>query len=153
MATFNPEEFSVTYRQGATPTQPLLKRRYTLTYVSETDSLYLIIGSSFAKDVLNEQRNELFGEWVHYKDATALYLYVFIGDHRTDKSIQAIRYAIFNKEMPVLLTALRYGDHFFFKQVHNLDQAPIYVHYHSNYSEFHTIRYMQTPSTYETIKR
>ncbi|MCG3056546.1 staygreen family protein, partial [Escherichia coli] len=73
--------------------------------------------------------------------------------HHTDKSIQAIRYAIFNKEMPVLLTALRYGDHFFFRQMLDLDHAPIYVHYHSNYPEFHTIRYMETPSVYETIKR
>lgn len=62
LSAFNPQQFSVTYRQGSTPTFPFIGRRYTLTHSEQTDDLFLWIDEKFAVDQLNEQRNELFAE-------------------------------------------------------------------------------------------
>lgn len=59
LSAFNPQQFSVTYRQGSTPTFPFIGRRYTLTHSEQTDDLFLWIDEKFAVDQLNEQRNEL----------------------------------------------------------------------------------------------
>ncbi|MEK1831764.1 staygreen family protein [Priestia megaterium] len=53
-----------------------------------------------------------------------MYVYVFIGNEQTEKSVQAIRYAIFKQEMPYLLKALRYGDATFFNAHPALDRSP-----------------------------
>ncbi len=69
------------------------------------------------------QRNELFAEWLHKDSVDTLYVYVFIGNEQTEKSVQAIRYAIFKQEMPYLLKALRYGDATFFNAHPALDRS------------------------------
>jgi hypothetical protein len=148
LSAFNPQQFSVTYRQGSTPTFPFIGRRYTLTHSEQTDDLFLWIDEKFAVDQLNEQRNELFAEWLHKDGVDTLYVYVFIGNEQTEKSVQAIRYAIFKQEMPYLLKALRYGDATFFNAHPALDRSPIYVHFHSSDKDFHSILYFQTPSHY-----
>ncbi|TYR79333.1 hypothetical protein FZC66_14575 [Priestia megaterium] len=148
MSAFNPQKFSVTYRKGSTPTTPFVGRHYTLTHSEQTDDLFLWIDDAFATDQLTEKRNELFAEWLHKNGVYVLYIYVFVGNEHTEKAIQAIRYTIFKKEMPTLLTALRYGDATFFQTHPTLDQSPIYVHFHSNDKDFHTVSYLHTPSCY-----
>ena len=88
LSAFNPQQFSVTYRQGSTPTFPFIGRRYTLTHSEQTDDLFLWIDEKFAVDQLNEQRNELFAEWLHKDGVDTLYVYVFIGNEQTEKSVK-----------------------------------------------------------------
>ena len=58
LSAFNPQQFSVTYRQGSTPTFPFIGRRYTLTHSEQTDDLFLWIDEKFAVDQLKQKKNE-----------------------------------------------------------------------------------------------
>ncbi|MBM7702401.1 staygreen family protein [Metabacillus iocasae] len=148
MTTLNPQKLSVTYRQGVTALHPVICRKYTLTHSDETAELFLFVDHQFATDQIGPMRDEVFAEWLQKDGACMLYVYVFVGNENIDKSIQAIRYTIFKKEMPLALQAIRYGDQMFFKRYSPLDSAPIFVHFHSNDPNFHTIEYFGTPSMY-----
>jgi hypothetical protein len=148
LTTLDPQKLSVTYRQGVTATHPVIGRKYTLTHSDETAELFLFVDYQFAIDQIGPMRDEVFAEWLHKDGLSMLYVYVFVGNEQIEKSIQAIRYTIFKKEMPLALQAIRYGDQIFFNSYPPLDSTPIFVHFHSNDPNFHTIEYFGTPSMY-----
>jgi hypothetical protein len=42
------------------------------------------------------------------------------------------RYEIFQSELPLVLESIRYGDRALFEQNPELDQIPVYIHFHSD---------------------
>jgi hypothetical protein len=61
MSKLNPEKLSVEFRQGVTPTEPIIPRRYTLTHSDITAELFLTIGSYYAYDKITAMRDEVLG--------------------------------------------------------------------------------------------
>lgn len=134
MSKFQPERLSVEYRNGVTAAAPVNQRYYTLTHSDTTGQLFLTIGAQYAWDQLNSMRDEVFGTWMPH--GACFYVFVHIDQGEYDKSTAEKRYNIFRQELPLALTAMRYGDRFLFNTYPQLDQAPIIIHFMSAYPQF-----------------
>lgn len=121
---------------GVTNKEPIVQRRYTLTHSDLTGDLFLTIGKQFAWDKINPMRDEVIGEWV--TNGTTLYycVYLYIDRGEYDQNVSAKRSEIFRRELPLALTAIRYGDRFLFDAYPQLDQISIIVSFMSSYPQF-----------------
>ena len=139
MSNFTPEKLSVEFRNGMTPTGPLLPRHYTLTHSDTTAELFLTIGTHFAWDKVDTKiRDEVFGIW-NIKGNQMFYdVYVYLDRGEYDLATVKKRNEIFRRELPLALTAIRYGDRMLFCKYPSLDYAVITVHFTSNYPPFST---------------
>jgi hypothetical protein len=136
MSTFYPEKLSVEYRDGTTATDPIIPRRYTLTHSDQTGELFLNIGTFYAWDKLNSMRDEVLGEWEQCGNSIRFCVYVYVDQGEYDLSVSAKRNEIFRRELPLALTAIRYGDRFLFSRYPYLDYVPIIIHFMSAYPSF-----------------
>ncbi len=136
LSKFIPEKLSVEYRSGVTATEPVIPRRYTLTHSDLTGDLFLTIGNHYSWDKINPMRDEVLAEWkmnggfLYY----CVYLYVDQGEYTQSES--AKRNEIFRKELPLALTAIRYGDRFLFDAHPYLGQTSIIINFMSVYPQF-----------------
>ena len=136
MSAFYPEKLSVEYMNGATTTKPVIPRRYTLTHSDVTGELILNIGIHFAWVKMNSLRDEVLGEWKKYGGILYFCVYLHVDQGQFSPSVSAKRYEIFRRELPLALTAIRYGDRSFFNTYPYLDQAPIIIQFISSYPQF-----------------
>lgn len=136
MNNFNPEKLSVAYMDGITATEPVIPRCYTLTHSDLTGDLFLSIGIHYAWDQINPMRDEVLGEWKDIGGSLYYCVYLHIDQGQYDQNVSARRSEIFRRELPLALTAIRYGDRFFFNAYPNLDQATIITNFMSVYSQF-----------------
>lgn len=136
LSTFYPEKLSVEYMDGATATEPLIPRRYTLTHSDVTGKLFLNIGNKYAWDKINPMRDEVLGEWKQYGSSLCFCVYLYVDQGEYPPSVSAKRNGIFRRELPLALTAIRYGDRILFNTYPYLDQAPIFIHFMSAYPQF-----------------
>lgn len=134
MSKFQPERLSVEHRDGITPTTPIIPRCYTLTHSDTTGQLFLTIGAHYAWDQLNSMRDEVLGTWTPNGDFFHVYVYIDQGEY--NESTAAKRFDIFRRELPLALTAIRFGDRFLFNCYPSLDQASIIIHFMSAYPQF-----------------
>ncbi|HEX2952547.1 MAG TPA: staygreen family protein [Bacillota bacterium] len=130
MSRLNPEKLSLEYRDGVTSAEPVIRRRYTLTHSDITAHLFLTIGFNYAYDQINATRDEVLGEWVQSQDCYFYNVYLHV-DGTTGTSETALRDAIFRRELPLALEAIRYGDRRFFLAHPELDQSPIKIYFFS----------------------
>lgn len=140
MSTFNPERLRVEYRDGVSATQPIIPRKHTLTHSDFTGKLFLTIGTQFAWDKVNtDMRDEVLGEWK--MDGEYLYynVYVFLNKEEHDLDAAIKRNEIFRRELPLALTAIRYGDRVLFDHYPYLDCALIIVYFMSSYPQLYKI--------------
>lgn len=136
MANFRPERLSVQFKNGVQKREFTLPRKYTLTHSDLTGELFLTIGTEFALDNINvELRDEVLGEWIPYGNYLFFNVYLYIDslDHNLNTAIK--REQIFRRELPLALTAIRYGDRFLFHQYPALDSSHIVVNFISSYPE------------------
>lgn len=152
MSKLNPEKLSVEFRQGVTPTEPIIPRRYTLTHSDITAELFLTIGLNYAFDKINAMRDEVLGEWVNVKNQYYYHVYLYV-DGPLGPTAAAIRNKIFIQELPLALEAIRYGDNKFFSIHPELNHVPIIVYFASTIPEFNRIENWGTFSEYEIISR
>jgi hypothetical protein len=136
LSNFIPEKLSVEYMDGITAKEPILQRRYTLTHSDLTGDLFLTIGIQYAWDKINPMRDEVLGEWVLNGNSLYYCVYLYIDQGQYDQNVSAKRIEIFRRELPLALTAIRYGDRFLFDAYPNLDHASIIVNFMSAYPEF-----------------
>jgi len=137
LSKFNPEKLFVEYRNGVTALQPVIPRRYTLTHSDETGDLFLTIGNQYAWDKVNTQmRDEVLGEWIVNGGCLYFHAYVYIDQGEYDQNAAAKRNEVFRRELPLALTAIRYGDRLLFNKYANLDCATIVINFISTYPEF-----------------
>lgn len=137
MSRLNPEKLHVEFI-GVTTTNPIIPRRYTLTHSDITADLYLTIGYDFALYKLNPMRDEVMGEWMENKDSYVYNVYLYI-DGQFVPGIKVIREAIFRRELPLALEAIRYGDNDFFNAHPELDNVPIMVYFLSTDPTFNKV--------------
>ncbi len=137
LGKFYPEKLFVQFRNGMTTMKPVIPRRYTLTHSDDTGDLFLTIGNEFAWDKVNtKMRDEVLGEWITNGECFYFYLYLYIEKGEYNQNASAKRNEIFRRELPLALTAIRYGDRSLFDQYPKLDRANIIVNFLSTYPQF-----------------
>ncbi|WP_338470649.1 staygreen family protein [Niallia sp. XMNu-256] len=136
MSHFLPEKLFVEYRDGVTATKPVFSRRYTLTHSDLTGKLFLTIGLHYAWDKVNSIRDEVIGEWSSSGSFLYYCIYLYIDHGEVNKNVSAKRNEIFRRELPLALTAIRFGDRYLFDSYPTLDHAPIIINFISSYPEF-----------------
>lgn len=138
MNKFNPERLSVEYRDGVTATDPVISRHHTLTHSDDTGELFLTIGTQFAWDKLNnDMRDEVIGEWKTNGHCIYYNAYVMVNKEGQDFNTAMRRYEVFERELPLALTAIRYGDRFLFNVYPALDNGLIIVNFISTYPQLY----------------
>lgn len=147
MKRLNPNKLLVEFREGTTPTYPVIPRKYTLTHSDITAELYLTIGYYYAYDQITASRDEVLGEWKLIDDEFMFSGTVYVnGDFGP---IQApLRNRIFLRELPLALEAIRYGDKELFNRYPILDKASIFIYFKSSYPEYDRSTYWGTFSNY-----
>ena len=140
---FHPNLLHVEFREGITPRSPIIGRRYTLTHSDLTSELFLTIGLAFALDKINATRDEVLGEWFIAPHHYTLYLYCYVGGERGFDNARK-RYAIFKKELHLVIESIRYGDKDLFKCCPHLTRAPIWIVFNSTFPQFKRIEYWGT---------
>lgn len=129
-------------------TEPVIGRKYTLTHSDITGDLFLTIGQQFAYDKINPMRDEVLAEWRTYNGYPFLYVYVYV-DGQFGPGISAVRNAIFRRELPLALEAIRYGDNRFFVEHPDLDNAQIWIYFDSINPNYNRFEYWGTPQDYK----
>jgi hypothetical protein len=152
MSKLNPEKLSVEFRQGVTPTEPIIPRRYTLTHSDITAELFLTIALNYAFDKITAMRDEVLGEWIKVKNQYHYHVYLYV-DGQFSPATATIRNKIFIRELPLALEAIRYGDNKFFSVHPELNHVPIMVHFISTIPKFNRIENWGTFSEYEIRSR
>lgn len=147
MSRLNPKKLSVTFKKGVNPKGPIIPRRYTLTHSDRTGELFLTIGPKYSYNELNCKRDEVLGEWIKQGTKYSFHVNLHV-DSPLGSNSTFIRNSIFERELPLALEAIRYGDRKFFNVNPKLDKAPIIVHFKSINPYFNRKEYFGTFSKY-----
>ncbi|KAK9668232.1 hypothetical protein RND81_13G043100 [Saponaria officinalis] len=124
---------------------PKLPRTYTLTHSDITSKLTLAISHTINNSQLEGwynrlQRDEVVAEWRKVKGKMSLHVHCHIsGGHFFLDLFANLRYYIFRKELPVVLKAFVHGDVNLFNQHPELEDASVWVYFHSNLPEFNKV--------------
>lgn len=117
MVAFDSNRLTVEYRDGAWMTAPIISRSHTLTHSDFTGQLFLTIGTQFAWDKVDPiLRDEVLGIWTLEGNTLMYNVFVLLNKEDQDIEIAMKRYDIFERELPLALTAIRYGDRYLFER-------------------------------------
>lgn len=150
MREFDPDKVFVQYRSGICPATPVVPRRYTLTHSDATGDLFLTIGAFYARDRINAMRDEVLSEWKPAGACVRNVSCVYLDNGEIGEEAAARRNEVFRRELPLALTAIRYGDRFLFDRCPRLDAAPIIVRFESAYPRYAGQEYWGTFNDYRT---
>ena len=81
-------------------------------------------------------RDEVLGEWKENSSSLYYCVYVYIDQEPFNPHTSAKRYEVFRRELPLALTAIRYGDNLLFQNYPILDQATVVINFVSAYPLF-----------------
>ncbi|CAD6218413.1 unnamed protein product [Miscanthus lutarioriparius] len=124
---------------------PLLPRTYTLTHSDVTASLTLAVSHTINRAQLQGwynrlQRDEVVAEWKKVRGRMSLHVHCHIsGGHFLLDLIAGLRSYIFRKELPVVLKAFVHGDGDLFSRHPELEDATVWVYFHSNLPRFNRV--------------
>ncbi|PPD90845.1 hypothetical protein GOBAR_DD12228 [Gossypium barbadense] len=122
-----------------------LPRTYTLTHSDITSKLTLAISQTINNSQLQGWANKLYrdevvAEWKKVKGKMSLHVHCHIsGGHFLLDLCARLRYFIFCKELPVVLKAFVHGDGNLLKNYPELQEALVWVYFHSNIPEFNKV--------------
>lgn len=122
-----------------------LPRTYTLTHCDITAELTLAVSQTINRAQLQGwcnkfQRDEVVAEWRKAQDKMSLHVHCHIsgGQWLLDATAK-LRFIIFRKKLPVVLEAFRFGDQALLSGHPELEQALVWVYFHSNVKEFNRV--------------
>ncbi|KAH9329505.1 hypothetical protein KI387_001613 [Taxus chinensis] len=119
-----------------------LPRTYTLTHSDITAKITLAISQTINKAQLQGwyhrlQRDEVLAQWKKSQGKMSLHVHCHIsGGHWLLDAIAKLRFYIFRKELPVVLEAFKHGDKALFEKHPELEDALVWVYFHSNVKQF-----------------
>jgi hypothetical protein len=122
-----------------------LPRTYTLTHSDITAKLTLAISQTINNSQLQGwsnrlYRDEIVAEWKKVKGKMSLHVHCHIsGGHFLLDICAKLRYYIFCKELPVVLKAFVHGDVNLLNNYPELQEAIVWVYFHSNLPEFNKV--------------
>jgi hypothetical protein len=146
------EKLHTRWGAGVDPDRPVSPRRYTLTHSDTTGDLYLTIGAEYDDAQISGwytrlMRDEVLAEWRQEEQGPSLHIHCHVNGGLVFGAAHW-RYAIFRRELPLVLEAFRFGDRMLFEAHPELDQAPIWVHFHSTQSRYDRTEAWGTPAEY-----
>ncbi|KAI3727562.1 hypothetical protein L6452_16178 [Arctium lappa] len=122
-----------------------LPRTYTLTHSDITSKLTLAISQTINNSQLQGWYNKLYrdevvAEWRKVKGNMSLHVHCHIsGGHFLLDLCARLRFFIFSKELPLVLKAFAHGDGNLLKNYPELQEASVWVYFHSNIQEFNKV--------------
>lgn len=130
-----PEKLHVRFLPGTTLEGPVVPRCYTLTHSDATGDLFLTIGPEHDRKQISGwhtrlMRDEVLAEWGDEEDGPILHVHCHVSGGLVIGSA-GWRYAIFQRELPLVLESFRFGDRRLFEMHPMLDRAAIWVHFHA----------------------
>jgi len=142
----------VQFASGVTPEGPLTPRRYTLTHSDSTGELFLTVAPETDRKQISGwytrlMRDEVVAEWQESEDGPALHLFCHVSGGLAFGSA-GMRYGIFQRELPLVLEAFRFGDKGLFEAQPELDQAPVWIHFRSTNRRYHRVERWGAPADY-----
>ncbi len=154
MSRLKPEKLHVLFAAGVAPDGPITPRRYTLTHSDATGDLYLTIGPDYDRRQISGLytrllRDEVRAEWCNEEDGPALHVHCHVSGGLVVGSA-GWRYAIFQRELPLVLEAFRFGDRQLFETEAELDRAPIWIHFHATQPRYNRTESWGVPADYAT---
>jgi hypothetical protein len=152
MNRLRPEKLHVRWIEGITADGPIAPRRYTLTHSDATGDLFLTIGADYDRKQISGwytrfMRDEVLAEWREDADGPALHVTCHVSGGLVFGPA-SWRYAIFQRELPLVLEAFRHGDRALYAVHPELDQAPIKVHFRSTRRRYRGMERWGTPADY-----
>ena len=152
MSRLRPEKLDVRFVRGMEAEGPIAHRCYTLTHSDMTGDLYLTVGPDYDRDQISSwytrlMRDEVLAEWRKDDDVPALHVYCHVSGGLVFGTSRW-RYAIFQRELPLVLEAFRYGDRALFTAHPELDEAPIRVHFRSSRRRYRRRERWGTPAEF-----
>ncbi|MBM7704116.1 staygreen family protein [Metabacillus iocasae] len=148
MLILNPDKVDIKYQLGATPTQPIIPRKYTFLPIVNTSTISMIVGLEYAYDQMKQSRDELLASFKFHRHHYFFYMYCYIGKETTI-SLARKRYETFLKQIPIALKAMYHGDSAFFKAHPFLEQCPVYIHFDSDYPSLNGVEQIGYLSNYK----
>ncbi len=136
MNRLNPEKLHTRFSGGCMPAEPCVPRCYTLTHSDRTGELYLTIGPAFDQAQISGwytrlMRDEVLAAWQGTGAELALHVHCHVKGGLVLGSA-AWREAIFRRELPLVLEAVRFGDRALVEAHPELDRASVWVHFHGS---------------------
>jgi hypothetical protein len=152
MSRLRSEKLHVRFVSGTTPEGPVTPRRYTLTHSDATGDLFLTIGPDYDRKQISGWhtrllRDEVLAEWREEEDGPALHVHCHVSGGLVVGSA-GWRDAIFQRELPLVLEAFRFGDQRLFETQPERDQAPIWVHFHATQPRYNRVESWGVPADY-----
>ncbi|HWK21755.1 MAG TPA: staygreen family protein [Ureibacillus sp.] len=148
MAEFNPQKLTIRYILPASPTEPIVGRKYTLTHSDNTGHLFLDIGIDYNYEAVNQKlRDEVIAEWQN-DGGIRLLGKVHIDQGNSSFEEAKKRNDIFTKELGTALRGIIFGDRLFLSNFPNFLDAPIYIYFESMFPQFHQLYYYGTTRQY-----
>ena len=146
------EKLHVRYTEGADTQNPVIPRRYTLTHSDTSGDLFLTIGTNYDKHQIagwytRLMRDEVLAEWRNDGDYYALHIHCHVSGGFAFGPA-SFRYQTFQRELGLVLEALRHGDPGLFATHPELDLAPILIHFESDKEKYRRIEEWGTPLQY-----
>jgi hypothetical protein len=147
-----PEKLHVRFVPPTTAGGPIMPRRYTLTHSDVTGDLFLTISPDYDRKQISGlytrfMRDEVLAEWCEGDGGPRLHVHCHVSGGLVAGSA-GWRYAIFKRELPLVLEAFRFGDRQLFDAYPELDQARILVHFHAAQSRYNHVESGGAPSDY-----
>ena len=152
MSRLQPGKLHVRLTVDPVPAASFMPRRYTLTHSDTSGDLFLTIGQDYDQKQISGwytrlMRDEVLAEWRDEEDGLALHVYCHVSGGLV-LGTAGWRCAIFCRELPLVLEALRHGDRPLFEVHPELDRAPIEVHFHSHRRRYRRRERWGTPADY-----
>lgn len=118
---------------------PVVPRAYTLTHSDSTGELFLTIDRVHNYPQISGwytrlMRDEVLAEW-QFLNEPSFHVHCHVSGGFVLGSA-GWRDSIFRKHMPLVLQAFRYGDRSLFDAHPELDNAQIFVHFHSSKAKY-----------------
>ncbi|MGG5254220.1 staygreen family protein [Neobacillus sp. SM06] len=149
MSIFIPSKLTVELQAPATAFRPVEGRKYTFIHSDVSGGLFLAIGKNFDyKNINQKDRDEVFAEWKRQMGEFVLWGQVHVSGGEFDEKYAKVRYLIFKKELDLALKAMIYGDQSLFTSFPWLLDAPIYIQFESEFSQYNQILYYGRPRDY-----
>jgi hypothetical protein len=152
MSRLRPEKLHVRFVPDTTPEGPVTPRCYTLTHSDRTGDLFLTIGPDHDRQQISAwttrlMRDEVLAEWRAEDGGPSLQVHCHVSGGLV-LGQAGWRDAIFQRELPLVLEAFRFGDRRLFEAQPELDQAPIRIHFHARQSRYDRVESWGTPADY-----
>ena len=152
MARLNPEKLHVSFVGQTVPEGPLIPRRYTLTHSDRTGDLFLTIGADYDRKQISGwytrlMRDEVLAEWQAENRGPELHVHCHVSGGPVFGSA-GWRFDILQRELPLVLEAIRHGDRVIFENQRRLGGATIWVHLHARESRYDRVEAWGTPDDY-----